>query len=46
MAIRKTLSAAEATFASGAAMYKYTAMRGCSQVVTGTAMRASGTKDS
>ena len=24
-------------------MYKYTALRGCGQVVTGTAMRASGT---
>ena len=36
----------ERTFASKAAMYKYTALRGCSQVVTGTAMRASGPKDS
>jgi hypothetical protein len=36
----------ERTVASKAAMYKYTALRGCSQVVTGTAMRASGPKDS
>ena len=36
----------ERTVASKAAMYKYTALRGCSQFVTGTAMRASGPKDS
>src|SRR5690349_3912109 len=40
------LFAAEADICPSAAMYRYAALGGCSRVVTGTAMQASGVKES